>query len=26
VKARESDPVCPKCGRRAVLTPDGYAD
>lgn len=26
VRARQDDPVCPKCGRKAVLTEDGYAD
>ena len=26
VEALESNPVCPECGRLAILTDDGYAD
>jgi rubrerythrin len=26
VEAPESNPVCPECGRRAILSADGYAD
>ena len=26
VEAPEANPVCPECGRPAIITPDGYAD